>query len=485
MTFVYPGMPRPYIDPAQLLIPDPAGYGYISNPVDDLIYQMGATIPQPGPIGGFGTGTLGAGVPRFGGLASIYDDLVAMNADDVATGLARQAGYFEGAPYNPAASLGQFGTRSFSSSGGIPGLAAQAGAGLSDDVALGLAAQAAGARGGAAAASKIPGLIQRAFPYANKVAAIEGMTPAAARAAAGAGRVAGFLRGGAGPAIAGTALSLLGDRIAANAPDVEGVDPNDVGSFLSGFGQAGALTGTAALALGAGPPGWIAAGIGAAGYGLYKALQGGGDGKGGGPDLPAARDQIALLTQQVPAHLRPYFEFKLKTQMTMAGDDEDLQKQTLATIGDEILGAILQGAQKQYTDDYATNLSAQIADRYSDFQTLRNAQYEQQQAASNDYLKEMAGRLDPAYQPLFLASIGQTNQAQAAAHRAYMAQYDALPYQLALQLSQTPEVAEAAQGAGFAALPTADYSRLAALLTGQAVTGNPEAAVSYAPGFGP
>jgi hypothetical protein len=481
MTFIDPSrIPRPYIDPAQLLIPDPAGYGYINNPVDELIYQMGATMPSG--TGGLG-GTLGpAGGLRPGGFASLYDDLAAMNADDLATGLARQAGYLEGAPYNPTgAGVGGFGTRAYASGvSGIPGVPAAAG--MADDVVAGLAAQAVGQ----GTASKIPGFARALFPYAPKVAAIEGLTPAAARAAAGAGRLAGFARGAWGPAVIGTGLSLLGDQIARGAADTKGIDRSDVGGFLSGFGQAGALTGTLALAAGAGPVGWTAAGLAAAGYGLYKALGAGGDGDGKGKvDLPGARDQIALLIGQAPEHLRDYFNFKVTTQMQMAGDDEDLQRQTLATIGDEILSQMLTAAQTQYRTDYATDLSAQIADRYADFQTLRNAQYEQQQAVSNDYLKQMAGRLDPAYQDLFLASIGQTNQAQAAAHRAYMAQYDALPYQLALQLTQTsPQIAEQATAAGYRALPTADYTRLAELLTGTGAA-PPAGAVTYAPGFGP
>jgi len=266
-----------------------------------------------------------------------------------------------------------------------------------------------------------------------------------------------------GPGIAGLGVSMLGSSIKGNNPDVEGIDQNDVGSFLEGAGTAGGLAGGAALALGAtGPVGWGIAGTAALGYGLFKALSPGGK---KGPDIAEASIQLNSLIGQAPAHLQDYLRQKLEFQLASAGDDKQLQAQVMATVGDEALSAMLQDATVGAQQGQAADLAAQIAERYGRYQNARQDESARRTTALNEYMAGMVGRMKPEDQALFGPVLASGARAYEAQRQSLAAQSDQLPYQLALQLVQQPQYANMAQAAGMGAVPMDQVSQLRELLT--------------------
>lgn len=417
----------PYMQPAL-----PSGGPFIPGQA----YPMGGAAGNPSAAWAWGAGSA--------------DDLAAQVAGRVSGPASYQAGLggfgqfasnplAGGTPYAPT--VGTMPTVAATAAGGADDLAGQIAAGIGstgDDLAAGAARS---------------GFIARAFPNAPNW-----MMPAAGQIGT-MGRLARF----GGPMLAGQAVSMLGTAIKGNSPDVEGVDKNDVGSFIEGAGLGGGLGGGLALALGAsGPVGWGAAAVGALGFGLYKALSPG-DKKG--PDIPEARIQIDGLINQAPAHLRVYLAQKLQFQLASAGDDDQLQAQVIATVGDEALSAILQEATVGAQQSQAADLAAQIAERYGRYQNARQDEQTRRTQALNEYMAGMVGRMKPEDQALFGPVLASGARAYEAQRQALAAQSDQLPYQLAAQLVQQPQYAYAAEQAGMSAVPMDQVSQLRELLT--------------------
>lgn len=417
-------------------------------------------LPSGGPFIPGQAYPMGGGAPTGGAWAwgaSSADDLagqVAGRATGPATYQSGLGGFgqFGGNPW-----AGGTGTGSWGAAQSAP---VAAGANVADDLAGQIAGAAGGAGGAAATASRIPGFAQRLFPYAPAVVKAGG--PEAAAGLASASRLARFTRGGLGPGLAGLGVSMLGSSIKGNNPDVEGVDKNDVGSFLEGAGLAGGLGGSLALATAAGPPGWIAAGAAAVGYGLYKALSPGGK---KGPDIAEAGIQLDGLISKAPAHLQDYLRQKLEFQLASAGEDKQLQAQVMATVGDEALTAMLQDATVGAQQGQAADLAAQIAERYGRYQNARQDGEARRTQALNEYMAGMVGRMKPEDQALFGPVLASGARAYEAQRQSLAAQSDQLPYQLALQLVQQPQYQMAAEQAGMGAVPMDQVSQLRELLT--------------------
>lgn len=172
-----------------------------------------------------------------------------------------------------------------------------------EPLALGPGSPLASALGAEATAGRA-GLLTRLAPGAmaaragegGYMAALRGVNPISAEAAAAGGKflgvqsgsalasgsgmaktLAGVGKGALGPALAGMAVAPVlkaGGGALMGGEDSKGWDQYDAGQGLSGAGDALPVTaglGGAAVALGAsGPVGWAVAGLGALGYGIYS-----------------------------------------------------------------------------------------------------------------------------------------------------------------------------------------------------------------------
>lgn len=142
---------------------------------------------------------------------------------------------------------------------------------------VGEAAGAASAVGAGAANAAKPGILSRigsAFGAGGGASTAKGLASTAATG----GKLASVAKGFVLPALPGVAATVAGGAIqGADPTDTEGADWHDLGQGLSGAGTVASIGVPVALALGAGPVGWAALGIGALGFGLYSALKGGGD----------------------------------------------------------------------------------------------------------------------------------------------------------------------------------------------------------------
>lgn len=177
------------------------------------------------------------------------------------------------------------------------------GTGAAEPLALGPGSPLASALGAEATAGRA-GLLTRLAPGAmaaragegGYMAALRGVNPISAEAAAAGGKflgvqsgsalvsgsgmaktLAGVGKGALGPALAGMAVAPVlkaGGGALMGGEDTRGWDQYDAGQGLTGAGDALPVTaglGGAAVALGAsGPVGWGIAGLGALGYGIYS-----------------------------------------------------------------------------------------------------------------------------------------------------------------------------------------------------------------------
>lgn len=160
-----------------------------------------------------------------------------------------------------------------------------------------MASAAAGSTGRAGLLSRLaPGAMAARAGEGGYMAALRGVNPISAEAAAAGGKflgvqsgsalaseaglaksLAGVGKGALGPALAGMAVAPVlkaGGGALMGGEDSKGWDQYDAGQGLTGAGEALPVTaglGGAAVALGAsGPVGWAVAGLGALGYGIYS-----------------------------------------------------------------------------------------------------------------------------------------------------------------------------------------------------------------------
>ena len=251
---------------------------------------------------------------------------------------------------------------------GMPSAARTMAASTLDDAAMmgggGLVGEAAGT---ASAAAK-PGMMSRLGGMFGGGAGAAEAAGAASTIARG-GKIASFARGAVLPALPGLAASVGGSAIqAADPTDTEGVDWHDLGQGLSGAGIVASLGVPAALALGAGPMGWAALGIGALGVGLYSALRGGGD----SPQDRLEKVKAAAAESGMPWDEQDQAKVESIYNLLVAGGKSEDEAATL--VADQVLASAQQylqsgsSAENEMTPQMLMALQAQYQKALADSQ---------------------------------------------------------------------------------------------------------------------
>jgi len=251
---------------------------------------------------------------------------------------------------------------------GMPSAARTMAASTLDDAAMmgggGLVGEAAGT---ASAAAK-PGMMARLGGMFGGGAGAAEAAGAASTIAKG-GKLATFARGAVLPALPGLAATVGGQVIqGADPTDTEGADWHDLGQGLSGAGMVASLGVPAALALGAGPVGWAALGIGALGVGLFSALRGGGD----SPEDRLEKVKAAAAESGMPWDEQDQAKVESIYNLLVAGGKSEDEAATL--VADQVLASAQQylqsgsSAENEMTPQMLMSLQAQYQKALADSQ---------------------------------------------------------------------------------------------------------------------
>lgn len=144
----------------------------------------------------------------------------------------------------------------------------------------------------------------------------------------------------------------------------------------------------------------------------------------------------------LPAEYKPYYRLRLKAEL--AGVDKDAEKKAIYTsIMQEALGTVQQNVQSQYQQNWATDFSARVSDRMPELYAASNAR---QDAANAQYLnmaRSLVSQLPENQQNYMNQAILYQAQASELQRQAVEQQRLQLPYQLAAQVIQDPNMAGA------------------------------------------
>lgn len=257
------------------------------------------------------------------------------------------------------------------------------------------------------------------------------------------GRVGQSVKGAIGPVLGGMAVGYAGNEIGNSLlegqRDTSEFGRADVGQFVKGVGEAApwaaAAPGLLAMLGASGPVGWGIAGLGAAGYGLYKALA--------GNDTPT--DQYEKMVAHSTPEERAYLD-TVWSSTKASGADESTALQAVAAELQKIAATTYQqaqGAQYRVTPNQVLLLQSMYM---NDMNDLNN-----RAALANDQYVRMADEfarspgVSPAMGALSRSNAAMTSDYLAKQAAAYRAKFQMAPFDQMLQ-SQMDQ-ANAAQNA--------------------------------------